>query len=442
VAVEVSGSRWTVENTLYVGNEGSGTLAIADGGFVSSNFASVAHETGSTGEATVRGAGSQWENSSVVIGNRGGGSLEVTDGGAVLSHYCASVGGGSGSGAALVDGPGSAWTVLQDFTVGGTGRGELDITGGGHVDVGADSWIGRSGGDGSVEVAGDASRLTVGRELNVGGDYVFAATGTLDIRSGATVADANGFVGRRQGSKGTVRVNGAGSAWSHSDSLFLAGDNSRLGGTGDMFVTAGGLVMAGNAVTVRRGGALHLGGGTVAASVLELAGGELRGNGRVEAGIVNVGAIIQYAASDTLTIIGGYEQGAEGVLSAILAPGRVTGPFLTIAGDATLDGILDITMADSQVFAEGDQFDLLTATNLMGQFSDLRLPGLVDGLRWDMRYVVGDSGAGIARLEVATVPLPANFWLLALALAVPSMRLCKDRGGKYQGRRGVTLPKA
>ena len=61
------------------------------------------------------------------------GTLSITGGG-LVSNYNANIGVNSGSsGAATVDGPGSLWTNNSELAVGSSGEGTLSITGGGVV---------------------------------------------------------------------------------------------------------------------------------------------------------------------------------------------------------------------------------------------------------------------------------------------------------------------
>ena len=59
-----AGSRWTNSFSLYVGEYGSGTLTVAEGGVVSDTYGYLGTSSGSTGAATITGAGSRWTNSS------------------------------------------------------------------------------------------------------------------------------------------------------------------------------------------------------------------------------------------------------------------------------------------------------------------------------------------------------------------------------------------
>ena len=62
--VDGAGSSWTNSSDFYVGHNGNGTLTIRNGGAVSNVFGFVGRYSTSTSTATVDGAGSTWTNSS------------------------------------------------------------------------------------------------------------------------------------------------------------------------------------------------------------------------------------------------------------------------------------------------------------------------------------------------------------------------------------------
>ena len=95
VTVTGPGSNWSngPSGGLNIGSFGTGTLTIANGGRVinitAANTANIGSGIGSNGAVTVTGAGSTWSNSSGVnIGNRGTGTLTIADGGVVTGPSC------------------------------------------------------------------------------------------------------------------------------------------------------------------------------------------------------------------------------------------------------------------------------------------------------------------------------------------------------------------
>jgi T5SS/PEP-CTERM-associated repeat protein len=180
------GSTWTSSSNLYVGNSGTGTLRITNGGAVSDAIGYLGFSAGSPGTATVSGPGSTWASSDTLyMGFRGNGTLRITNGGAVsslgaVSGVGASLGEYSGStGTATVSGAGSTWTVTgaTGIKVGNLGTGRLSISDGGAVTAS------------TVNINGSSTLTTdVGRgsSLAVSGDLT--NNGTIRLVAGAHAA--------------------------------------------------------------------------------------------------------------------------------------------------------------------------------------------------------------------------------------------------------------
>jgi outer membrane autotransporter protein len=225
-------STWTNSGNLIVGNAGTGTLKIINGGAVFSSNTDIGSMAGSTGAVTVDGPGSIWTDSiTVSVGQAGTGSLAITNGGVVKSDSGV-VGGAPGStGTVKVDGKDSAWNNDADLVVGYSGKGTLVISNGGSVKD-ANALIGYfSGSVGQATVTGANSTWTSTGILYVGG----VGAGTLAISAGAQVKDAAGIIGGDTGSSGAVTVDGA--SWTH-DVEFAVG----YSGAGSLVVSNGGTV--------------------------------------------------------------------------------------------------------------------------------------------------------------------------------------------------------
>jgi T5SS/PEP-CTERM-associated repeat protein len=200
VTVMGAGSTWTNSGSLSVGNGGTGTLTVASGGVVSSaNGGFIGSITGSQGAVTVTGAGSAWTNGGLLsVGNDGTGALAVGNGGVVTSGLLTV--GQSGTGTVTIGNGGVVSSGL--LTVGEFGTGTLTIENGGNLITsipGAD--IGNSvGSQGMVTVTGAGSAWTNSGLLSVGTN----GAGTLTIANGGVVSNTNGFIGFATGSQGAV----------------------------------------------------------------------------------------------------------------------------------------------------------------------------------------------------------------------------------------------
>jgi len=192
VTVSGTGSTWTNSGWLLVGDEGDGTLDIANGGALSSEQGHIGSWIGSTGTVTVSGAGSTWTNSSdLYVGNYADGTLNITNGGAVSNTYGYIGYLSAGTGAVTVSGAGSIWT--------------------------------------------NSDRLYVG----------YWGNGTLDITNGGAVSNTDAYVGHKSSSIAAATVSGAGSTWTNSGYLYVGDD-----GPGTLTITRGGLVSVAGELTI------------------------------------------------------------------------------------------------------------------------------------------------------------------------------------------------
>ncbi len=184
--VDGAGSKWTNSTSLNIGNDGSGTLTILNGGTVMSQTGTIGYQyyklCTTTGIVTVDGAGSTWSNtSSLCIGYGGHGTMNVLNGGAVSSK------GGvlgrnntwTGTGKALIDGAGSKWTNSGSLVIGESDTGTLSVTNGGavtatNVSINSTSLL-------AMDV-GNGSSLTVG-----GGSGTITNNGTIRVSAGANI---------------------------------------------------------------------------------------------------------------------------------------------------------------------------------------------------------------------------------------------------------------
>ena len=213
VIVTGPGSSWIngPSNGLNVGSFGTGTLTIANGGRVidiTALVSNVGNGPGSQGTVTVTGAGSLWSDiAGFRIGNSGTGTLTIADGGIVTgptvtiaanagSVGTLNIGAGAGNPAAA---PGTLNAPSVAFGGVGTGTGTINfnhtsadyvfapaISGGGTVNVlagttiltGANTYFG-------------ATNVNAGT-LRAGALNTFSSSATTTVASGGTL-DLNGF---------------------------------------------------------------------------------------------------------------------------------------------------------------------------------------------------------------------------------------------------------
>jgi T5SS/PEP-CTERM-associated repeat protein len=285
-------SWWISSADAYVGNTADGSLTVSEGSTIASLHAILGVTSGTTGTATITGAGSSWAmGNKLYVGLLGNGNLNITSGGTVTTGSSAALGFLSGStGTVTVDGTGSAWTVNNTLDIGTAGTGTLNITNDGAVTVTGTTTLGTlgtinlNGGtlttptlsgstsqllgtgtlvtrnwtgdfdlivDGITPTTQTAGHLTgTGQDITVKLDISgtstspladlsvgYQNTGSLTITNGQTFASTGNYVGNLAGSTGTVIVDGAGSTWNANNALYVG-----YNGTGSASVTNGGTI--------------------------------------------------------------------------------------------------------------------------------------------------------------------------------------------------------
>ena len=229
-------STWTNVGELVIGQSGTGSLSILNGGTVTNLTAYIAADLGSQGTVTVsgvngNGTASTWTNTGdLYVGYDSAGTLSVLAGGRVSS-----IGGSiNGGGNALISGQGSSWQNSGRLSVGLFSAGTLRAEDGATISS-ADGIVGDSA-QGDAVLTGAGTTWTNTGQFTAG-SY---ALGTLRIEAGATLVSNQGYVGAGSTGTGTVTVTGAGSKWLMSPYSLTIGNN----GAGSLTVENGGLVRA------------------------------------------------------------------------------------------------------------------------------------------------------------------------------------------------------
>ena len=193
-----SGSKLIVAEVMHVGEAGAGRLSIEQGsrvelpGYIAADtgLARLAFQPGSTGLATVTGAGSAWvgERGSLIVGGQGAGTLTVNNGGEVNFEQI-TIGSGfpGASGVATVSGAGSVVRTLNYVGIGGstksaTGPGELTVSAGGQLRAGFNLEIFKPGLlrlNGGAATVGQVSEAAIPGTVIVGNQGKFHLGGKL-----------------------------------------------------------------------------------------------------------------------------------------------------------------------------------------------------------------------------------------------------------------------
>ncbi|MEO1929879.1 MAG: hypothetical protein ABGX51_05870, partial [Gammaproteobacteria bacterium] len=293
-------------------------------------------------------------------------------------------------------------THTADFSLGAFTA--LDFSGGTHIIS-----TGSVTGTGAVAFTGGTTTFAAGATYNidtdiVGGDVNFnnaAVTNIFSLLGSGTLGGTGSLLTTTSLDKfspGTITVDfpfelvlGAGSVSivttgtidgtgeiTNQGSLTLDGGtiNTTFTNTGTVSVissstlgttnqTAGNLIVVGGATTLTTTG-------------LSINGGSLLGDGTISGSVTNNGGILSAGSSPgTLTITGSYTQGAGGTLQAELAGTTLAGTdydLLSVSGTASLGGTLDISLFGGFIGSVGDTFDIINASSITGDFSNVTVP--------------------------------------------------------------------
>ena len=304
------GSSWTHQSNMTVGNVGQGSVNITNGGAMTSGgLVFIGDFFGATGNLMLDGAGSTWNSQGVVsVGNSGTGTLTIQNGGAATISGLTKIGDnlGGADGSISVSGIGSSLTTLSEMFVGNFGSGSIDINGGGHATTTRMKVGDEAGSTGTLTVSGAGSSLSDSVEIFVGN----FGTGSMNIDSGGVVSGIQGTIGDDPGSTGSVMVSGASSSWNNSLSL-------RIGdlGTGSLTVNGG---ASASAASVFMG----FGFGSSGSLTVEDLGSTFTSNGNIEVGVFGQASLLVRDGGH-IQINGGYQQRPAGSMNVVLGPSSV-----------------------------------------------------------------------------------------------------------------------
>lgn len=339
---------------LFIGQaEGTGTLNIEDGGYVSNGTSTIyIGRTSATGTVNIAGEGSELQNlDQIYIGYRtltdpsrqSRGTLNITDGGAANTRTAFIGSNNLGVGEVNVQGQDSIWNINGLVTVGDEGHGTMNIGAGGTVWTRLGGSIGSGGGTGEVTVQGENALWELDNSVNIAGNFEApnGSTGTLTVR-----------------------------------------DGGRVESTSWLRVWNGGSIDGDSTISVN--------------------------NALLNQGLVTPGIYGDDAATGTLTLQGDYQQGADGNLTLRIA-GNPTHDALSIDGSLSLDGTLELIATDGYQPTVGDTFAILDWTgDLEGEFANIDTFDLGEGYEWNLDDLYNQGTISIA------VPEPGSLALLGL----------------------------
>ncbi len=315
---------------LIIGSTGTGGLDIVSGGIVTSAYAILGDQAGSSGAINIVGTGSVWNTDGATIGNDGAAAVNITSGGVANSTSSIYLGYNNGPLAVVgtVAGAGSAWNLdSNDLYVGYSGTATLNVNDGAAVTMGS-AYIGYSdNGNGIVNVTNGSTVQSGSVILGYYGDNM---TGTMNLSGAGTLWAVTGYIDAAYDlGNGFINVTN-GAHLTATQGLYL-GDCCDPGDSGAMTVSgAGSSAVFGDDVFV----------GTGVQGTLTVSNGASFST----AGILQIGD----GSEGTVTISGEANVSANGVTIAnggtgklifgaaanepAVAPGTLVAPTITFGG--------------------------------------------------------------------------------------------------------------
>jgi T5SS/PEP-CTERM-associated repeat protein len=302
---------------------------------------------------------SSWHAPQFNVGVSGAGRVVVQNG-ATLVTMGTNLGGNTGSrGEVVVQGVGSRWDVGEThFYIGyNVGEGVLTLRDHATIDYFSDldiSWGSTSRGT----VIVDNAFLKAGALIISDGGQ-----GTLTVQNGGSVTTSSTFTGQYSNTVGNVIVDGATSQLNNSS-------------TGGGYLVAG-RYGAGN-VRIMNGGVVHNSRDTIVSDNFGHGDVEVRGVGSriVNDGSLRVGTLSSVGGTGEVTIgpggqISSAKQTNLSQTSSLTFVADASGTgLISSVGQATLDGALKLDFSPGYEPPAGGLFDVITASSLVGHFSD------------------------------------------------------------------------
>jgi len=226
-----------------------------------------------------------------------------------------------------------------------------------------------------------------------------------DVSTRLTIdVDGNGFV-----NEGTLQSTGTGG-------ILIAGGDFENKGIVDV---ATGSQLTRTADFLQTAGKTTVNGTLDPTGTFLLQGGELGGNGIIASNVLNTGGTVGAGNSPgELTINGNYDQDVLANMIVEIA-GMANGEFdvLSVTGIASLDGGLEVILLDNYIPQIDDEFDILLAGTLTGEFdlNQLLFP-TQGGVSFDISYLIPEGIVRLTTIESSAVPVPAALWLFASGL--------------------------
>jgi T5SS/PEP-CTERM-associated repeat protein len=235
VSVTGAESSLTIDGGLRVGVAGVGTLTVADGAMVAAGDTVIGSDSSSAGSSlTVTGAGSRFSSSvNLTVGDAGSATVDILDGGVIDVTGSVYMGDNVATAAVNIRGEGSTWSAGEDMNIGPSQTSTVNVYQGGTVSTGWNLNIGAHAtfnvfvdGDGMIQT-GTAGNPDEG-DLNNEGRVNLVATASLGAGTYTPIK-----VGADRSFNGGGTYTAIGGSWNGVTHEFTVGAIT-TDGTGDL----------------------------------------------------------------------------------------------------------------------------------------------------------------------------------------------------------------
>jgi len=369
-----NGLQVTNQGTINANTSGK-TLTLNPGAFTNVGLLEATGSSTLQVSATVNNAGGS------IVANGSGTAVQFANGITIQGGTLNTIGGG-------FLGSVSGTTLTLDGTANA-----VSITAGGTYTVGNNSTtniLGTINNNGTVLLnsTGNTTALSApsGATLTGGGMVLMTSsanviTGPSLLNAGNTILDLAAFnISSYTQSAGLFQVAATGLASTTSFSLNggIAQVDGNLAASGSLSATGTGTFSGAGTIT----GNVNMSGVTEAGDIPNPGRLTINGNG--------VGNYTQGSAGSYDVLIGGLSAGTQY-------------SQLNMSGTASLSGTLNVSLINSFIPAAGNQFTILAAASLNGQFTTTNLPSLSSGLNWIVSYTSTSVVLSVASSESFTL---------------------------------------
>jgi hypothetical protein len=301
----------------------------------------------------------------------GGGTLQFEQSAAIALASPVSIGPGSTialTGNGKFSGPGSFTGGGKFSWTGGTISGNLNVASTIATTISGTTFKSLT----SPSTTPTALTLHGTTTLNGSGEVMLNGTttlnnlGTLTMGPGTTVSAGNCCVSPDHFSNGGTLTVAAGTGVASTTNL-------AFGNSGTVNVASGTLSIGTLSYSQTAGATKLAGGSLTSPKQINIGGGALSGFGTITGSVQNGGTVSPSTTGGVLKITGAYRQTGSGVLSSVItgtSPGTQFGQ-LSVGGQATLSGTLQVNTGGGFIPAHGQAFSVLVYQSRSGTFATL-----------------------------------------------------------------------